>query len=130
MEIGRICVKIAGRDAGNICVVVDNVEKNYVLIDGNVRRRKCNVFHLEPTADIIKIKKGASHKDVEAEFKKHKFDVWNTKPKKEKSQKPVRLRKPPAEKKPKEKKAVPKQEKKEEKPKAPEKKSTKKEAKK
>ena len=63
-EVGRVCIKIAGRDAGNTCVVVDLVDDKYVLIDGNVRRRKCNVAHLNPLKDKIKIKKGASTTDV------------------------------------------------------------------
>ncbi len=63
-EIGRVCIKIAGRDAGNTAVIVDKVDENYVLIDGNVRRRKCNIHHLEPTKDIIKIKKAAPTTEV------------------------------------------------------------------
>jgi len=81
-EIGRICVKIAGRDAGLKCVVVDVVDAHTVLIDGQTRRRKCNVKHLELSSQVIKIKKGASTKEVYDEFKKLKIDVRETKPKK------------------------------------------------
>lgn len=91
MEIGRVCVKLAGRDAGNVAVVVDNIDSKFVLIDGNVRRRKCNVMHLEPLDEVIKIKKNASHAEVASEFKKLKLETWNTKPKK-KSEKPVSKR--------------------------------------
>jgi|APSaa5957512622_1039677.scaffolds.fasta_scaffold23648_1 large subunit ribosomal protein L14e len=63
-EVGRVCIKLAGRDAGNTCIVVDLVDDNYVLIDGNVRRRKCNTSHLKPLKDTIKIKKGALTADV------------------------------------------------------------------
>jgi len=118
MEIGRLYVKLAGRDAGRIAVVVDIDDKS-VLIDGNVRRRKCNPSHLEPLDKVIKIKKGASHKDVESEFKKLKLDVWNTKAKKA-GPRPRQQRKvkAPKEEKPKEAKPAPKkEEKKEEKPK-------------
>jgi len=94
MEIGRVCVKLAGRDAGRICVVVEELDKGFVLIDGNVRRRKCNLSHLEPLDETLNIKKGASHAEVASEFKKLKLDVWETKPKKEKSQKPAPTRKP------------------------------------
>ncbi len=92
IEIGRICLKLAGRDAGGTCVIVDVLEGNYVLIDGNVRRRKCNIFHLEPTSKKIDIKKGASHEDVKTEFSKLKIDVWETKPK-EKKERPRKIRK-------------------------------------
>ena len=91
MEIGRVCVKLAGRDAGNVAVVVDNIDSKFVLIDGNVRRRKCNVMHLEPLDEVIKIKKNASHAEVASEFKKLKLETWNTKPKK-KSEKHVSKR--------------------------------------
>ena len=117
IELGRLCVKIAGRDSGHKCVVVDVVDDNFVLIDGDVRRRKCNVKHLEPLKDVLKLKKGASHADVASEFKKLKLPVWETKPK-QKSEKPKKQRKQkvkpePAPKKPVEKKPAQKEVKKE-----------------
>lgn len=63
-SVGRVCVKIAGRDAGQYCVVVDVLEGNMVLVDGATRRRKCNVAHLEPIATEVSVKKGASTNDV------------------------------------------------------------------
>ena len=47
LEIGQVCIKTAGREAGLICVVVDKIDENFVLVDGQVRRRKCNVLHLK-----------------------------------------------------------------------------------
>ncbi len=82
MEIGRLCVKVAGRDAGRMCVVVDTLENNFVLIDGDVRRRKCNILHLEPLPEVLNLKKGASHADIAKEFKKLGIAVWETKSKK------------------------------------------------
>ena len=81
-EIGRICIKLAGRDAGREAVIVDVLDDKYVLIDGNVRRRKCNIMHLEPTSKTIKIKKKASYEEVKREFKKLKLGTWETKPRK------------------------------------------------
>lgn len=70
-EVGRVCVKTRGREAGKECVVVDIIDENYVLVDGpKVKRRRCNVRHLEPTPRKINIKKGASHKEVLEAFKK------------------------------------------------------------
>ena len=89
MEIGRMVMKIAGRDAGRRAVIVDIIDDNYVLIDGNVRRKKCNIMHLEPLDEKIKIRKGASHEHVAAEFKKLKLPVWEKKTKEKKE----RLRK-------------------------------------
>ena len=64
-----------GREAGHYCVIVDIIDKNYLLIDGlNVRRRRVNFNHIEPIADVLEIKKGASHEQVEAAIKKAKLE--------------------------------------------------------
>jgi len=74
-DIGRVCVKTTGREAGKYCVVVDIIDKNYILIDGlNVRRRRANYKHLEPISETIDIKKGASHKNIEEAIKKAKLE--------------------------------------------------------
>ncbi|MBU1605115.1 MAG: 50S ribosomal protein L14e, partial [Nanoarchaeota archaeon] len=91
-EIGRMCIKIAGRDAGLKCVVVDIIDDTFVLIDGQTRRRKCNVKHLEPLKEVVKLKKNASRSTVFEEFKKLKIDVKETKPKKP-SQRPLKQKK-------------------------------------
>jgi len=92
IEIGRICVKTAGRDAKGHCVIVDVLEKNYVLIDGEVRRRKCNSLHLHPLNQKIDIPKGASHEEIVKEFEKLGMKAWNTNPKQSK-EKPKKQRK-------------------------------------
>jgi len=81
MEVGRICIKLAGRDAGMKCVIVDVIDKNNVLIDGQTRRRKCNVKHLEPLNQLIQIKKGDSHAVIKTALKKLKIETRETKPK-------------------------------------------------
>lgn len=68
IDVGRVCVKIAGRDAGKKCVVVDILDENFVLIDGETRRRKCNILHLEPLEKTIDIAKGASHAEIAQAF--------------------------------------------------------------
>lgn len=80
IEIGRVCVKIAGRDAGLKCVVVDDLGKSMVLIDGQTRRRKCNVSHLEPLAQKLDISKGASHDKVVSAFKAVDVSIVARKP--------------------------------------------------
>jgi len=92
IETGRLCVKLAGRDAGKKCVIVEILDKNFVMIDGNVRRRKCNKTHVMPLNEKIDIKNKASHSDVAAAFKKLKLEVWETKPKKAK-ERPKKVRK-------------------------------------
>ncbi|MBT3720383.1 50S ribosomal protein L14e [archaeon] len=91
-EIGRLCVKLAGRDARKKCLVVDILENNYVLIDGQTRRKKCNNNHLEPLNKVLKIKKGASHKEVVDALKKEKIEVVDSKPK-QKVEKPTKQKK-------------------------------------
>ena len=81
LTIGRLCVKIAGRDAGKKCVVLDHIDKNYVLIDGETRRRKCNIMHLEPLDQTIEIPKNANHEQVVETFKKLGLESRSTKPK-------------------------------------------------
>jgi large subunit ribosomal protein L14e len=94
IEIGRLCVKTAGRDAGLKCVIVDILDDKFVLIDGETRRRKCNVLHLEPLKDVVKIKKNASHEDVRKEFEKLSLKARETKPK-PKTERPRKKRKTP-----------------------------------
>tara|TARA_Y100000034_G_C6894143_1_gene411845 strand:+ start:1124 stop:1558 length:435 start_codon:yes stop_codon:yes gene_type:complete len=94
IEIGRLCVKIAGRDAKNKCVIVDIIDDNFVMIDGQTRRRKCNIKHLEPLDKVVKIKKNASHSDVIDVFKDLDIVIKEKKKKdKVKSKKPVKQRK-------------------------------------
>jgi len=69
IEIGRICVKTRGREAGKKCVIVDIIDDNFVLVTGpkdvsGVKRRRVNILHLEPTDKKIEISKGASDEEV------------------------------------------------------------------
>jgi large subunit ribosomal protein L14e len=91
MDIGRVCVKVAGRDAGLKCVIVEKIDDKFVMIDGETRRRKCNLRHLEPTAELLNIKKGASHADIAKEFKRLGLEVFTSKPKPKKA-KPLQTR--------------------------------------
>ena len=70
-DIGRLCVNTMGREAGYYCVIVDIIDKNYLLIDGlKVKRRRVNFRHVEPVSETLEIKKGASHEELEAAIKK------------------------------------------------------------
>ncbi|PIU58733.1 50S ribosomal protein L14e [Candidatus Bathyarchaeota archaeon CG07_land_8_20_14_0_80_47_9] len=69
IEIGRVCVKLSGREAGRKCVIVDVVDKSFVLVTGpktvsGVKRRRANVNHVEPLQDKIDINRGASDEEV------------------------------------------------------------------
>jgi large subunit ribosomal protein L14e len=128
-DIGRVCIKKAGREAGKQCVVVDVVDKNFVLITGpkdvsGVKRRRVNVDHLEPTELKIEIKKGAGDEEVKKalskieatkvyEKKEVKKEEKETEPLKEVK---VEKEEEKVEKKPKRKRAKPKAEEKKEEP--------------
>jgi len=69
IEVGRICVKSVGRETGKKCVVVDLVDKNFVLITGpkelsGIKRRRANINHLDQTVDKIDINRGATDEEV------------------------------------------------------------------
>jgi len=69
IEVGRICVKLVGREAGRKCVVVDVMDKSFVLITGpktvtGIKRRRVNINHVEPVQDKVEIKRGASDEEV------------------------------------------------------------------
>ena len=81
-EVGRVCVKIAGRDAGRTCVVVEAVGNGYVIVDGDVRRKKVNIKHLDPMDTTVAIKSRAAHDDVKKAFEKLGLSTWETKAKK------------------------------------------------
>ena len=82
-EVGRLCMKVAGRDAGKYCVVVDVLDDHYVLVDGETRRRKVNVMHIEPLNKTVELERGASHADVKKALEG--FEVRETKPKEKKA---------------------------------------------
>jgi large subunit ribosomal protein L14e len=72
-EVGRVCVKTAGREAGRYCIVVTKAKENLVLVSGpksltGVRRRKCNIDHLEPIMEKVKISADASDAEVAKAF--------------------------------------------------------------
>ena len=71
IQIGRVIVKTNGRETGKKGIIVDIINPNYVLLTGpksvtSVRRRKCNVRHLEPTDKVVSIKRDATDEEVSA----------------------------------------------------------------
>jgi large subunit ribosomal protein L14e len=69
IEVGRVCVKVAGRESGRKCVIVDVMDKSFVLVTGpkkvtGVKRRRVNINHVAPTEDTVQIKRGASDEEV------------------------------------------------------------------
>jgi len=69
IEVGRICVKLTGREAGRKCVIVDIIDKNFALMTGpktvsGVKRRRININHIELLQEKITINRGASDEEV------------------------------------------------------------------
>jgi large subunit ribosomal protein L14e len=69
IEVGRICVKHAGRENGKKCVVIDVMDKSFVLVTGpkkitGIKRRRVNINHVIPLKDKIEVKRGASDDEI------------------------------------------------------------------
>jgi len=69
IDVGRICVKLVGREAGKKCVIVDVVDKNFVLVTGpkqlnGVKRRRVNINHVEATDRRVSIRRGETDEEL------------------------------------------------------------------
>ena len=69
IEVGRICIKQVGRENGKKCVIIDVLDKSFVLVTGpkkvtGVKRRRVNINHVMPLQDKIEVKRGASDEEV------------------------------------------------------------------
>ena len=69
IEVGRICAKQIGRENGKKCVIIDVMDKSFVLVTGpkkvtGVKRRRVNINHVMPLQDKIEVKRGASDEEV------------------------------------------------------------------
>jgi large subunit ribosomal protein L14e len=56
IEVGRICVKVTGRETGRKCVILDVIDRNFALVTGpksitGIKRRRVNINHIEPTEE-------------------------------------------------------------------------------
>jgi len=79
IEIGRVCTKTRGRKTGRKCVVIDLMDKNFVLVTGpfsltGIKRKGANAKHLEPTEFKIKIDQGCEDEEVLKAIKKSKLE--------------------------------------------------------
>jgi large subunit ribosomal protein L14e len=69
IEVGRICIKQVGREVGKKCVIIDVMDKSFVLVTGpkkvtGIKRRRVNINHVMPLQDKIEVKRGASDDEV------------------------------------------------------------------
>jgi len=69
IEVGRICVKQLGREKSKKCVIIDVMDKSFILITGpkklnGVKRRRVNMNHITALETKIEVNRGASDEEV------------------------------------------------------------------
>ena len=65
VDIGRVCLKTQGREKGNKCVIIDVIDRNFVVVTGpEVRRRRANMDHLMLLDETVDIQRNASDEEV------------------------------------------------------------------
>jgi len=69
IEVGRICVKQVGREQDKKCVIIDMMDKSFILVTGpkklsGIKRRRVNLNHVSPLEDKVEVKRGASDEEV------------------------------------------------------------------
>jgi large subunit ribosomal protein L14e len=62
-------MKTAGRETGKKCVIVDVMDKSFVLVTGpkkitGVKRKRVNLNHILVLQDKLDLKRGASDEEV------------------------------------------------------------------
>ena len=61
VDIGRVCVKTQGREKGKKCVVIDVIDRNFVVVTGpDIKRRRVNMDHIVPLDETVDIQRNAS----------------------------------------------------------------------
>ncbi|MBT3283168.1 50S ribosomal protein L14e [Candidatus Bathyarchaeota archaeon] len=65
MDIGRVCLKTKGREQGERCVVLEVIDRNFVIVVGpNVKRRRVNMNHIRPLDEAVTLQRNASDEDA------------------------------------------------------------------
>ena len=65
IDIGSVCVKTMGREAGRRVVVLEAIDKNTVVVQGLlVRKRKCGIAHLFPMGKKVSVTKNMTQKEL------------------------------------------------------------------
>ena len=65
IDIGRVCVKTQGREKGNKCVIIDVIDRNFVVVTGpGVKRRRVNMNHIVPLDETVNIQRNATDEEV------------------------------------------------------------------
>ena len=84
VNIGDICIKTFGKETGKKCIVIEIMDKNFVLITGpkeitGVKRRRSSVKHILSTGEKVKINANLSDKElIDVLNKSNKFEYMKT----------------------------------------------------
>ncbi len=58
-------MKTQGREKGSKCVIIDVIDRNFVVVTGpDVKRRRVNMDHIVPLDETVTIKRNASDEEV------------------------------------------------------------------
>lgn len=65
IDIGRVCIKTQGREKGKRCVIVDVIDRNFVVVAGpDVKRRRVNMDHIAPLDETFDVQRDASDEAI------------------------------------------------------------------
>jgi large subunit ribosomal protein L14e len=53
LDIGRVCRKTRGRDAGQYCVITGRTEGGFIVSGVRISEKKVSGSHLEPTPWVV-----------------------------------------------------------------------------
>lgn len=74
-DTGRVCMKIAGRETGKYCTVLKKENEAFVLVTGpkiltGVKKRRCNVEHLEALPYTLEINENSTDEEIISAYQK------------------------------------------------------------
>ena len=65
IDIGRVCLKVKGREQGERCVVLDVIDRNFVVVVGpNVKRRRVNMNHIRLLDEAVPLQRNATDEEA------------------------------------------------------------------
>jgi large subunit ribosomal protein L14e len=70
IDIGRVCLKLQGREKGKKCVIVDVIDRNFVVVAGpGVKRRRVNMDHILALNETVNVQRDASDAEIAGALK-------------------------------------------------------------
>jgi large subunit ribosomal protein L14e len=70
IDVGRVCMKTQGREKGKRCVIVDVIDRNFVVVAGpGVKRRRVNMDHIVPLDETVDVQRDASDEEIAGALK-------------------------------------------------------------